>query len=87
MVFKNRFSRKVFGRGSRAILPMFQELSENIDEIKNKQPIFSEDEINQAKQFNDNIAITKENFKELGYVVGNIVIPNLNEFFDVIKKE
>ncbi|GAN34878.1 MAG: phage tail tape measure protein [Candidatus Brocadia sp. AMX2] len=79
-------AEKVFGRGSRAILPMFQELSENIDEIKNKQPIFSEDEINQAKQFNDNIAITKENFKELGYVVGNIVIPNLNEFFDVIKK-
>lgn len=76
---KTDLAEKLFGRGTRNILPMFDELAENIDRVQQKGPVFSEDQIKSAKEFNDNLTLLRENIKNLTYSVGNAVIPTLNE--------
>ena len=76
---KTDLAEKLFGRGTRNILPMFDELAENIDRVQQKGPVFSEEQIKSAKEFNDNFTLLRENIKNLTYAAGNAVIPILNE--------
>ncbi len=82
---KTDLEEKMFGRGGRAISPMFDELSEKIDKLKSKSPIFSEENIQAAKEYNQNIIAIKENISILTSKIGNYLIPKLNEAFDFFR--
>lgn len=82
---KTDLAEKLFGRGARNILPMFDELSENIDAVQKQGPIFTEEQIKAAKEFNDNIVELKDNINSMAYAVGNKLIPQMNAYFKSFK--
>lgn len=84
---KTDLAEKLFGRGSRNILPMFDELTGNIDRVQKQGPVFTEAQIKSAKEFNDNLTVLHENIKNVRYSIGNKLLPEINAWFNIFKSD
>ena len=79
---KMALATKLLGKSGQNLIPTLNELGENGLKVAK---VFNEESARAADQFNDNITILKQNISELTYHFGNKLIPELNNFFAVVK--
>ena len=85
---KAKLVNDMFGRSGSEFMPLFKESAQSIESLYKEMDklgiIMTDDQIDAANTCSDNIYALQRGFGALGQQVGNIFIPKLNQFMQIV---
>jgi len=78
---KAAIAMELFGKNGAALIPMLNELGENMDELNSS---FTREQAEAADEYGDNLRKLEMRFNDVKTKIGNELIPTLNEFLEML---